>query len=219
MSRINNIKAILVDFDGVIAENSNLISLQFIEDYINGCVPFLRSNIEQFYKSTNSFPVKLRFKMLFTALGIEDKFEDFTEKAGSMGEYKGMQLVVDKTFFELVKWCNENDTICKIFSATSVKRLSSFGFEDQSIIYSTSGLSKADSKTYLHVANDLGIEPDNVMMIDDCPVVLAMAKKAGMITVRKKNNLFNDADFVQYRDFVDFEIEKISEITENINIG
>lgn len=218
MIDFKNIKGLLVDFDGVIADKSVFVSLAFFEKYLSRYSPLKMSTLKQFYKSTNSFSMKRRLGLLFSAFGIEDQLEECLAEILTIDwmSYEGVTVTIDPYFTLLIETCKSLEIPIKIFSATSIERLAKFGFSDLSLIYNTKEYAKADYRGFQKAAADLSVKPEELAHIDDGPLVLGAAKKAGLITIRKRNRFFTDEDFKAYEESVDMTIDSFEELTEKL---
>lgn len=217
MINFKKIKGILVDFDGVIADKSCFVSIEFLNDFLSRYTPLKKRTLVDFYKSTNGFSMKKVLKLLFGAFGLEDKLEEAVKENLTIDpkSYKGVEVTIDPYFETFVEYCRTNGIVIKVFSATSVERLARYGFTDTSLIYNTSGMAKVDYTTFLKTASDLGLKPEEMVLIDDGPVVLAAAKKAGLMTVRRRNELYDDEDFEPYEGEVDLVIDGFEGLVPN----
>lgn len=214
MVKWDEVKVILIDFDGVIARNSIMISIAFMENFINRFTPYKKKSLEQFYKATNSFPVAEKVELLLNSLGIADKIPLVYEESLKLDlkSYNGIEASLDPSFNPFYKHCTSRNIMCKIFTASNTEYLKKYGFNQQIDIYNNGGLSKGTLSTYTQIIKKLSIPAHQIVLIDDGPVVLATAKKAGLKTIRKKTPLFSDEDFEEYNEYIDLTINLFEDL-------
>lgn len=187
------IKAILFDFDGVICDteplNFNYKLNKMNEMGFPVTKEFLLARIGESFKVMfpREFPEAEDPKKV-----VKEYYEGY-EKAHM--DYKS---VLYPEVIDLLEYCKENNITCVIASNSAQKRLedavSEIGlthyFEK---LYTSQQLkiSKPNPLFYTTVVEDMGLEKDEVIVIEDSVHGIEAAVNAGLYTIAKKEYFFN----------------------------
>jgi hypothetical protein len=213
MNKSDEIKYILVDFDGVISKNSLEITLIYAYDFINRYTPYHMDSLKNYYTAINSFELKDGLLLLFKSLGIEDKLIEFYTGLKKLKEYKGQTITIEADYLDFLSFCQKNEIVCKIFSLADQEKIENFfEFSPDYIKWPEGMASKANPKTYRLICESLHCNPSEISVIDDDPFVLRSAKLAGMKTILMRNAFFMNHLYKQYHNYIDIEVNSFSEI-------
>jgi beta-phosphoglucomutase-like phosphatase (HAD superfamily) len=202
---------ILIDFDGVISKNSIQMTCNFIHDFINRFTPIGSEYIENYIKVIASFPVADTVKLLFNALGIGDRLEQFQREFLEFDSDKNNFIICDD-FEEFIEICHKNSIVYKVFSLATPERLRHIDCLDGDAVLALNNVSKADSATYTNLARDMGLNLKNWYYIDDNPMALRAGKLAGLITAMMTNNMYTEADYQIFKEFIDVRVTSFREL-------
>lgn len=207
----NEVQGFLIDFDGVIAGDSVRRTILFAYEFINSITPVNYQFLEDYFRKVLCFSPKPSVDLLFSGLGIEKHTADFFARLKKLDE-NSAQIVIDEMFYQFTEYCESNGAAWKILSLASSDRLRLLKNYQPDRIYSLDGRSKADPATFSSVIKDLNIVPDKWVYIEDTPVALRTGKLAGLYTIMRQNEIYNDREYEQFRNYVDFRVKNFSEV-------
>lgn len=206
---LQNIKGILVDFDGVISCNSLEITMSFAHDYINEYVPYKFETLESFYRSVNSFDLGKGMELLFNSLGLQDKLNDFFSKLRNLRFYKNLEVEIYDDFLPFLDFCKKENISVKMYSMAEESRIRNLLNSKIEIVKL---ISKTDFRFLKQLHDELKNEKTDWAVIDDDPLALFFASQAGFCTIWRENFLFRPEDQHLYKSFIHFEIKSFTEL-------
>lgn len=211
MNSKKEVRAVIVDLDGVILKNSIVISLNFLYDYLAKKNQFVAyDTLQNFYKSINSFPLSLSLTLLFDSIGLSHLKTEFAIKLMKLKKFAGERILVDEGFFRLRQFCENNRIVLKIFSLSSVEKIKRFVPDVRECeLLILPGASKAKASTFHLISSDLRIVPGDIVIVDDDPFVLRSADVAGLNTVMMMNSVFTEKDYRLYSSMVHFRVKSL----------
>jgi beta-phosphoglucomutase-like phosphatase (HAD superfamily) len=210
----------LIDLDGVVLKNSLDLAAEFIRDYIQSLTPISIETVRSWIRGFNCYPAGEFFRYVFHSLEIESHYEDFLRRIDNFQGANGREIIVDPYFETFLKTCAEQGIRFRIASLAPIKRIqATLPFLLKEDIYSLHGMSKASPHTFVKIAGDLEIRPEEWVLIDDDPFSLRSAKIAGFRTMMVLNNFFREEEYSMYREFVDRKVRDFREIVEFLKIG
>lgn len=213
-----NIVGIFLDFDGVISPNSVGLMHRWVYEYVNKklSVPVGERTVREIAKMTTTFPPRAVLEFMFRCFGLEI---DVPEVQQLMHKEIGDSLVIDPSFFQLLKFCQENPVQLKILSqrSSTAGAANQFGRIpglDSSMICSTQGMSKADSACYTRIGTDRQIDLSEWLLVDDSPYALRAAKIAGLKTALMVTPTFSIEDYLEYKDLIDLRLASLEDLLQ-----
>lgn len=214
MEKLERIKYILIDFDGVISKNSLDITLSYTHDYINQNTPYHFDSLKNYYRSVNSFNLHEGVQYLFKSLGIEETLDEFNLNLVNLKQHKGQKINIEPDFLDFISFCKKIEIKSLLFSLADNKKIENLlGYKPDYLIWPKKESSKANPKTYENIYNNiLQCSPKQIMIIDDDPIVLRSAKSSGLKTLLMKNTFFESFDLTDFNESIDNIVDSFNEI-------
>lgn len=181
---------ILLDFDGVISPNSVELTLDLLFAFLSRHHPITRKHVEDVVRLAMPFPVRSTLEYLFGGLGLADRLPEFLKHFEAFEQSGRIRIHPDFPWFR--DWGEKQGWQIHIVSTGSSRRLAALPPGSHHIVH-LKGRSKADPATFRHICRELSCSPRRTLVVDDCPLVLAAAHRAGLATVLMSTRLFSAA--------------------------
>lgn len=218
------IKAVIFDMDGVIID-SEIEYLKFMYEFAKEKKPDVR--IEELYGTVGTTK-KDCWDVVAKAVDTGESWEDLH------GQYLGRwsevfskvdyQAIFRPEILEVMDQLNESGYRLAVASSTNieqVRKILDLNHVSERLELMVSGTmfkqSKPDPEIYLYTAKQLGLEPEECLVIEDSTVGITAGHRAGMRVAALIDERFNFD-----RSLADFEMHglpEIVEVVERINGG
>lgn len=166
--------------------------------------PVSRLDIEGLVRIAAPFSVSETIEYLFRGLGLAGRIGEFRE-AFSIFEGSG-RISIARGFFEYEAWCRNQGIALRIITTASEQRLKDLRLLKGHTIH-LNGKSKADPHTFMTIRETLDLVSGNTIVIDDCPMVLAAASRAGFSTVLMETPLYPRSVANRYSEWINFRVK------------
>lgn len=202
-------KCLLLDFDGVISRNSTADIMNATYAFISEYKDINRILYDELFKALVPFPLFESINFFMSSIGLEDKKELLLSKIKT--------ITHDTSEFEslITKW-NELGIIIKIYSSSRHYSNVNSPFKSKlqnNLFIQTDLNSKINSNSFRNIASDLGISPENIIYVDDCPMAVCIAKSIGIHAVMLINNVYTINDFNKTLNYNCQSITTLSQLT------
>lgn len=208
------IKAVIFDMDGVIID-SEMVYLEYLWEYAKTKKPDVR--IDELYGTVGTTKMDC-WVVVAAAVANGETWEEL--RAGYMGIWDRIFKEVDyqKIFrpeiLSIMDWLKESGYILAVASSTGldeVKQILSVNHVAERLELMVSGnnfkRSKPEPEVYLYTAEQLGVKPEECLVIEDSTVGITAGSRAGMHVAA-----LIDERFCFDRSLAEFELEKLSDI-------
>jgi hypothetical protein len=209
------LEGFLIDFDGVISKKSIVSTLDFAYKYINSQTPISREFVEDYFKKVLCFSPLPSVELLFISLGINDKLPDFFNKLKNLDKDK-KEIIIGNDFYDFLNFCDKYKIKYYILSLASSERLKHIKNFNPKLVYGLNAKSKADMLTFKQLISEMQINPSNWGYIEDTPIALRTGKLAKFKTFMMKNKIYNDREYNQFKNFIDYKVNSFPEIQKII---
>ena len=202
-------KCLLLDFDGVISRNSTADIMNATYAFISEYKDINRILFDELFKALVPFPLFESINFFMSSIGLEDKKEFLLSKIKT--------ITHDTSEFEylITEWIELGFTI-KVYSSSRHYGNGSSPFKSphiNNLFIQTDSHSKINSNSFRNIASDLGISPENIIYIDDCPMAVCIAKSIGIHAVMLINNVYTINDFNKTLNYNCQSITSLSQLT------
>lgn len=181
---------ILLDFDGVISPNSVELTIDLLFAFLSRHHPITRKHVEDVVRLAMPFPVRGTLEYLFHGLGLSHRLTEFLDHFEAFERSGRIRIHPEFAWFH--DWAERQGLQIHIVSTGSSQRLSALPPGSRKLV-NLKGRSKADPATFRDLCTDLSCSPVRTLVVDDCPLVLAAAHRAGLGTVLMSTPLFSAA--------------------------
>lgn len=217
---MSSIKTIFLDFDGVITPRTPQIFAELTYRIINAHTFLSEQTIINYFQSIINFSPWEGISFFFNELGLQHLIPEIevAYKKLIINNLK-FEAMIDKDFFLLVEYLNNNGIKWKIVSLGATEHLTKIDVIQPKNIYNLNAKSKANPQTFKNMIESLGDVPEECMIIDDGILSIRAAKLNGFHTVFMQTNFYGtEEDYQLYKKFVDHRVFNLKELIEYISL-
>jgi hypothetical protein len=213
MDKPIRVKGVFIDFDGVISRNAVEHIISFVHGYMNLHTLIAPEFVRAYIKNISCFPVDASARLLFDAFGIEDQLDDFFSAFKKFGE-QPENLRIERDFHRFLEFCQNKNIEYKILSLANPGRIKAACSISEGDIYPLNNRSKANQDTFSEIGTEMEIDLKKWAYIEDNPVALQAAKQSGLNTIMMLNNIYTEADYSIFKDYIDFKVDSFDLIAQ-----
>ena len=189
-----SLKLVMFDMDGVLID-----ACDWHKEAFNKALGQYTDYViteEEHYSTFNGLPTKVKLKKL-TDMGV--LLEEYHKDIGELKQQKTLDIIhskcqYDETKVELIKWLKENNVKVACFT-NSIRKTACLMLEKAGVFSSLDMFvsnqdvvkSKPDPEGYLKILKDLGINPDDAMIVEDSPKGIQAARASGCKVMQVNN--------------------------------